>query len=276
MSGTNVKGEDIAKLINRNPGTIRNQMQSLKALRLVEGVPGPKGGYSATSLAYDVLSIGEIEGEAFVPVRRNGELIKGLSVLELGFTSVRHPFKCHGIARMLGSIKEFKDGDIIEIGPTPVNKLIIKGRVIGRDDVRNTLVYEISEMLSVPKKTAASCRKTRLSIDANSSVRDALKVFINNDAGVGMVMENDEMMGVVDIRTLANAMLEGRENIKVKTLANRNFVKVSSNALLHDIMREFGCRGRRWVVVEGEKGYEGIITYKDVVGELCSQQTLAI
>jgi predicted transcriptional regulator len=44
-----VKGEDIAENVDRNPGTIRNQMQSLKALQLVEGVPGPKGGYKPTS-----------------------------------------------------------------------------------------------------------------------------------------------------------------------------------------------------------------------------------
>jgi predicted transcriptional regulator len=43
--GRAVKGEEIAELIDRNPGTIRNQMQSLRALNLVEGVPGPKGGY---------------------------------------------------------------------------------------------------------------------------------------------------------------------------------------------------------------------------------------
>jgi len=47
-----VKGEAIAEEVDRNPGTIRNQMQSLKALQLVEGVPGPKGGYKPTSNAY--------------------------------------------------------------------------------------------------------------------------------------------------------------------------------------------------------------------------------
>ena len=36
--GRAVKGEEIAELIDRNPGTIRNQMQSLKALNQVEGV----------------------------------------------------------------------------------------------------------------------------------------------------------------------------------------------------------------------------------------------
>ena len=43
VEGRAVKGEEIAELIDRNPGTIRNQMQSLKALNLVEGVPGPRG-----------------------------------------------------------------------------------------------------------------------------------------------------------------------------------------------------------------------------------------
>ena len=38
-----IKGEDIADVIKRNPGTIRNQMQSLKAIGLVDGVPGSEG-----------------------------------------------------------------------------------------------------------------------------------------------------------------------------------------------------------------------------------------
>lgn len=32
-----IKGEEIAEVMNRNPGTIRNQMQSLRSLGLVKG-----------------------------------------------------------------------------------------------------------------------------------------------------------------------------------------------------------------------------------------------
>ena len=53
-----VKGEEIAELMDRPPGTIRNQMQSLKALNLVEAVTGPKGGYKAMAKAYDVRQAG--------------------------------------------------------------------------------------------------------------------------------------------------------------------------------------------------------------------------
>lgn len=56
-----IKGEEIAEVIQRNPGTVRNQMQLLKALGLVEGVPGPKGGYKPTGAAYDSLRIQQLK-----------------------------------------------------------------------------------------------------------------------------------------------------------------------------------------------------------------------
>ncbi len=56
-TGRAIKGEEIASTIDRNPGTIRNQMQSLKAIHLVEGVPGPKGGYRAIAAAYDAINL---------------------------------------------------------------------------------------------------------------------------------------------------------------------------------------------------------------------------
>lgn len=52
-----IKGEEIAEVAQRDPGTIRNQMQLLKSLGLVEGVVGPKGGYKPTGSAYDTLRI---------------------------------------------------------------------------------------------------------------------------------------------------------------------------------------------------------------------------
>ena len=56
-SGKSIKGEDIAEVMGRNPGTIRNQMQSLRSLGLVKGVPGPRGGYKPTIEAYHSLNI---------------------------------------------------------------------------------------------------------------------------------------------------------------------------------------------------------------------------
>ena len=148
-----VKGEEIAQLIKRNPGTVRNQMQSLKVLGLVEGVPGPKGGYKATGGAYDALNVTEMENEAVVPIYKNNKLVKGATAAEISFTTMRHPDLCNSTVRILGNIRDFVQGDLIQIGPTPVNHLIIRGAVIGRDDSQNSLLFEITEMVSLPKKS---------------------------------------------------------------------------------------------------------------------------
>src|SRR3989337_4413227 len=147
-----IKGEDIAEIIDRNPGTVRNQMQSLEALGLVEGVPGPKGGYKATGDTYRVLKLTDMEIEKNVPLRRNDELVDNATAAEISFTTVRHPDLCNATVHVIGDIKKFDIGDSIVIGPTPVNKLVMRGEVIGRDDTENSLLFVIQEMVSLPKK----------------------------------------------------------------------------------------------------------------------------
>ncbi|WP_255195994.1 Rrf2 family transcriptional regulator [Halorarius litoreus] len=147
-SETAVKGEDIAAEVDRNPGTIRNQMQSLKALQLVEGVPGPKGGYKPTGNAYDALQIQEMDQAADVPFRHNGELITGANVQEIDLTSVHHPELCRAEIRLQGSISDFHEGDDISVGPTPLSKLLIEGTLDGKDDTNNSLILTIDNMVA--------------------------------------------------------------------------------------------------------------------------------
>ena len=71
--GKSIKGEEIAEVMNRNPGTIRNQMQSLRSLGLVKGVPGPRGGYKPTVKAYQTLNIDESDKQTLVPIYKDGK-----------------------------------------------------------------------------------------------------------------------------------------------------------------------------------------------------------
>jgi predicted transcriptional regulator len=141
-----VKGEDIAAEVDRNPGTIRNQMQSLKALQLVEGVPGPKGGYKPTATAYDALQIQDMDQAAEVPLRHNGDLVEHSNVEEIDLTSVHHPEECRAEIQLQGSISGFHEGDSVTVGPTPLSKLQIIGTVEGKDDTNNKLILTIDDM----------------------------------------------------------------------------------------------------------------------------------
>ncbi|MFB6107386.1 MAG: Rrf2 family transcriptional regulator [Haloplanus sp.] len=141
-----VKGEDIATEVDRNAGTIRNQMQSLKALQLVEGVPGPKGGYKPTANAYEALDIQQMDEPAAVPLRHNGEPIDTANVEEIDLSSVHHPELCRAEIHIQGSVREFHEGDSVRVGPTPLSKLVIDGTVDGKDDTNNILILRIDAM----------------------------------------------------------------------------------------------------------------------------------
>ncbi|MFB6119742.1 MAG: Rrf2 family transcriptional regulator [Halobacteriaceae archaeon] len=141
-----VKGEAIADQVDRNPGTIRNQMQSLKALQLVEGVPGPKGGYKPTANAYEALDIQELDRAAQVPLFHNAERVEDVNVDEIGFTSVHHPDLCRAEIHVRGSVRDFHEGDDITVGPTPLSNLVVEGVLDGKDDTNNILILKIDRM----------------------------------------------------------------------------------------------------------------------------------
>ena len=116
-------------------------MQALKAIGLVDGVPGPKGGYNPTAIAYKELNLTNIGEEVSVPISRNGEPVNGVRVSEIDFTTLCHPDLCHADVKLIGSVKMLEIGDHIVIGPTPVNKLILGGEIIGKDEVKQVLQF---------------------------------------------------------------------------------------------------------------------------------------
>ncbi len=148
-----VKGEDIAEEVDRNPGTIRNQMQSLKALQLVEGVPGPKGGYKPTAGAYEALDVERLDQPAEVPLFRNDEPVEGANVVEIDLTSVHHPDLCRAEVHIRGSVRDFHEDDDVRVGPTPLSKLVVDGVVDGKDETNGVIILRI-EGMKAPSEAA--------------------------------------------------------------------------------------------------------------------------
>jgi predicted transcriptional regulator len=121
-------------------------MQALKALQLVEGVPGPKGGYKPTATAYEALEIQDMDEPAAVPLRHEDEPVGDANVEEIDLSSVHHPERCRAEIHLQGSMGQFHDGDQVTVGPTPLSKLVIDGIVDGKDDTSNILILRIEQM----------------------------------------------------------------------------------------------------------------------------------
>jgi predicted transcriptional regulator len=141
-----VCGREIAEAIDRNPGTVRNQMQSLRNLQLVEGIPGPKGGYVPTEEAYETLGVERMEDAASTPVEREGNPIDGVTVEEIDLSSVANPELCRAELVVRGPLGTFDAGDHVTVGPTPATGLQITGTVDAANVDGNTLLVRVDEM----------------------------------------------------------------------------------------------------------------------------------
>ncbi|MCM1985631.1 CBS domain-containing protein [Methanococcoides seepicolus] len=264
-----VKGEEIAELIDRNPGTVRNQMQSLKMLGLVEGVPGPKGGYRATGDAYEALNVTAMDKEAEVPIYKNETIVKGATVAEISFTTVRHPDLCNGRIKVLGNIKAFNSGDRVQVGPTPVNRLIVRGDVVGRDDTENLLLFEITEMVSLPKKSIKHyIKKDTISVEPNSTIQEAARIFITNKIHGAPVEDNGKIVGIVTFMDIGETLASGKMTLKIKDIMTKNVITIDGESSLSDAAHMFDEHniGRLIVTIDGVP--RGMISRTDVLHEL--------
>ena len=266
IEGRAVKGEEIAELIDRNPGTIRNQMQSLKALNLVEGVPGPKGGYRATGGAFEALNLEATGDVVTVPVIRNGVLMEGATASEIIFNKVMHSQQCDGVIRVIGNIRDFNVGDEIEVGPTPVNKLYLRGTVRGRDDTMSRVILHIDEMISVPKVAIKKIARRAVRIPPSVSLQEAARILVHN--GVSEALVDDSSPGLINLADVTRAVADGRTSQEAREIMTRGFLTIDSEEPIYEAIKMLGKTGASQLVVSEEGVLWGFISPGDLIKSL--------
>lgn len=150
-----VGGSEIAAELDRNPGTIRNQIQSLSALQLVEGVPGPRGGYKPTAAAYRTLDSERLDDPADVPVAQNDQAVHDVNVEKIDFVTVHSPNQCRAEVTVRGSVQHFSQGEHVTLGPTPSTELQISGTVEAVEPTSGTITLEVGRMTTSTEPMAA-------------------------------------------------------------------------------------------------------------------------
>ena len=265
-----IKGEEIAEMMNRNPGTIRNQMQSLRSLGLVKGVPGPRGGYKPTIEAYHNLNISDVNKETQVPLYKDGKLLKDLTVAKIEFTSIPHPGECEAAIKAVGNIKSIDLGDRVRVGPTPVNKLVVNGVVVGRDDMDNILLLDTTGIRSIPKKKVIEVASQDLiTLNPSISIREAAQVLTKEGIEGAPVIENGEVIGVLTLSDITKAIAQNKEKLKVKDIMSLRIITVEADMMIADAVEVMNHNNIGRLIVIDEKGVpRGIITRTDLLNKI--------
>jgi len=257
-----IKGEEIADVIQRNPGTVRNQMQALKTIGLVDGVPGPKGGYIPTALAYKELSLNVTEGDYDVSISRDGEIISGATVQEIDFTTLCHPDICHAEIKLFGSAKLFEIGDQITIGPTPP-----RGEVFGKDESKQLLLIATTEMISLPKQPIKTYMSSPLkTLKGSDTLRDALVLFNKDHIHGAPIINEGKLAGIITMSDIARAVETNLSlTTKVSAIMTTDVVEAPSDTKLFEVIRRFKeLEIGRLIVVENGIPV-GILTQSDII-----------
>lgn len=272
-AGGSIKGEEIAELINRNPGTVRNQMQALRALGLVEGVPGPKGGYRPTSKAYELLSITKPEESVAVPVVVNETPIEDLSVEEIDLPSISNPEVCQARIRLLGDVRKIVPGDRVTVGPTPVNEIVVQGKVVGRDDTANTVIIDIEKIVALPKDTVGEHMSSPIiSIEGSAKVLDAAKLLSEKEIYCVPVKKDGKFVGILTLDHIAKAVAQGKLDAKAEEVMRPKIVLVEKDTKIREAIRLMRDENVRILVVTDRGEPVGVITDQKILTKLAPEQ----
>lgn len=276
--GKSIKGEDIAEVMGRNPGTIRNQMQSLRSLGLVKGVPGPRGGYKPTIEAYHSLNIKVSDNDSKVPIYKNGKRLEDISVAKIEFTSVPQPSECEAAIKVLGSIKDLNLGDTVRIGPTPVNNLGVMGVIVGRDDMDNILLVDTTTIRSIPKKTVGDiASRDVISFRMDCSIKEAAKKLAANEIDGGPVMKDGKVVGVFTGTDLVQAIAEDNEDKTVGDLMSTNVVIVNEDLKIANAIEVMLKKSiSRLIIADNDNNLMGIVTRTDLIDSITNLKQFPI
>lgn len=267
---TSVKCENIAELMGRNSGTIRNQMQSLRSLGLVKGVPGPRGGYKPTLEAYQTLNIENDPCQINIPFYVNGRIVPDISVNKIEFNSILRPGNCEATISVLGNIKHLDLDDTVKIGPTPVNNLTVTGVIIGRDDVDNVLLLKTNNIQSVPNVDIKSvATEDVVTISPDLTLSEIAKVLITKNIRGVPVMVDNEILGIVMYKQLVEMISEEKYDLVAKDIMSTDFVTVKEDmSLIGTLDKMYKNNLSLILLLDDENNLSGIATFSDIIKRL--------
>jgi len=267
-SSLSVKGDEIADLINRNPGTVRNQMQALRAIGMVEGVPGPKGGYRPTAKAYELLSITKPEESVSVPVIINDEE-SDLNAEEIIFSLLTHPKLCQARIKVLGSLNKASAGDKIIVGPTPVNELLIYGTITGRDDTSSSVVVSIDKILALPKDTVEEHMSSPIiTVNSDMMISEVAQILSQNAIRHVPVKDSGKIKGVFALGHLAKAVADNKLDSSVGEYMEPKAVFVEKDTRIKEALRLMRDEEVRILIVADKGEPIGVITDYTILTKL--------
>ncbi len=263
-----IKSKEIAELVGKDEGTVRNIISGLKSLGLVESKTGPSGGYMPTLKAFEVIR-GAASLEVPVPIRKDGRVLD-LYVTNVELIDLLNPEGIRAILRVQGNLEELSAGDRIRIGPMPYTRLVIDGVVAYVDRYTRQVSVNVQRVASIPRESVgriATKREKLVVLKPGMTIREAARLLAERMIrGAPVVDEEGRLRGIITLTDIARAVADGRLDARVEEYMKRNVITIRED---QDILEAINTMNRyrigRLVVVDMSGRLVGIVTRTDIL-----------
>ncbi len=259
-----VKSKEIADLIGRDEGTVRNIVLSLKSLGLIESKTGPTGGYMPTVKAYEVLR------GALMPValklKKRGE-DTGITVVGVELLDPFNPAGGKAVFRVYGDLSKLSIGDTVSIGPTPFARIIIEGEVVFVDATTSQVSIVVRRLVSIPKVEVKRLTSRRvITVEPSQRLSEVAAILSAKRIKGAPVVEDDKLVGMITQSDIIRAVAENNLDARVSDYMSSPVVTIRED---EDLLKAVELMNNkmvgRLVVVDSNGRLVGIITRTDIL-----------
>ncbi|MDT7872100.1 MAG: CBS domain-containing protein [Sulfolobaceae archaeon] len=272
-----IKSKEVADVIGKDEGTVRNIILSLKVLGLIESKPGPNGGYVPTLKAYET-----IKNPIITPILDQLSLYKDgfetdIKISNIEILDITNPSGNKVLLRVSGELKKIKVGDTVKVGPVPYSRLVIEGVVIHIDDSRKELILDVTRMISIPKVQVKNIISRKLiALKPSMTLKEASQILYKEGIrGAPVLDENEKTLGILTTADIIKAFFEGNYEAKVSDYMKTNVISIGDeDDIMTAIRKMLIYNVGRLLVLSRNQKVVGIVTRTDILKTIAGLEEL--
>ncbi|MFP3164631.1 MAG: CBS domain-containing protein [Acidianus sp.] len=272
-----IKSKEVADMIGKDEGTVRNIILGLKVLGLVESKPGPNGGYIPTLKAYEF-----IKNPSISPILDKLSLYRGnvetdIKIENIELLDVTNPSGNKVILKVTGDLRKIRPGDPVRLGPTPYSRLVIDGVVINADDSRKEVLIDVKRMISVPKEKVKNIIGRRLiTLKPDMTLKEASMILYKEGIrGAPVLGEGEKVLGIITTADIIKAFFEGKYDAKVSDYMKTDVITIRDEEDVLEAIRKMVIYNvGRLLVVDSTQRVIGIVTRTDILKSIAGLELL--
>lgn len=272
-----IKSKEVADMIGKDEGTVRNIILGLKVLGLVESKPGPNGGYIPTLKAYEF-----IKNPSISPILDKLSLYRGnvetdIKIENIELLDITNPSGNKVILKVTGDLRKIRPGDPVRLGPTPYSRLVIDGVVINADDSRKEVLIDVKRMISVPKEKVKNIIGRRLiTLKPDMTLKEASMILYKEGIrGAPVLGEGEKVLGIITTADIIKAFFEGKYDAKVSDYMKTDVITIRDEEDVLEAIRKMVIYNvGRLLVVDSMQRVIGIVTRTDILKSIAGLELL--